>query len=46
MRTGLALAFVMTFTVLGAAQSATTQARYAAQKVAEQTVVLTVRGMT
>ena len=46
MKTAFALACIMTFTVFGGTPSATTQAPKAAQKVAERTVVLSVRGMT
>lgn len=46
MRAVFALACIMAFTALGAAQSVPTQVRQTSQKVAERTVVLTVRGMT
>ena len=46
MRRVLVLACILTFTVLIDAQPASAQARDAAQKVAERTVVLSVRGMT
>lgn len=46
MKAGFALACLLTFTVVDAAPSAPTQARDPSQKVAEQTVVLIVRGMT
>jgi predicted kinase len=46
MRSVLALACILIFTVVADAHFGRTQARKAVQNVAERTVVLSVRGMT